>query len=1449
MTITAAMLAQRLCDVAAAVAVLLLLTLLLMRLVRQPAKRLWLIQWALLGGLLLLPSIFVPGKLVTLALLNLPEQEIQGGETHAPSRNQPNDVALPNLVGTRTVERPPRIRRLERNATHTLAHSHPAGAKTAPMHAAAPSARTIQSAARDTRIWWKVMLAAYGIGVATMLVRLAIGQWCVHRLVRRASPAAPTLEQQWQSLLASMQRTMGIAQRRTVRLLVSHHISSPVAVGVWRPAVLLPERLADEGFTDRLRPILAHEAAHVLRKDARLRLIAALFQVVHFYQPAYWLLRRELDACQEYLADSQAAAFARSAADYAEQLIDLWRAAPADTFRQLGTVGIVEGRSQLFRRTKMLLDVRHKLDLGSSLGFRVSSGLVTVALAQMLGLVTLWAAAPPQSPRSAPAPWPAAAIAEPAKPQPSEPGAVPMPAPSLPVVRRIARVTAAGETVDSAANQQWRIRLVDARGAAVKGAKVRRWAAGLSSGGSIGLEHCKLPALSSDNKGVVTVSWPPRDLEPSNLQTAKLLNQLRLRSLALEVDHPDYPIWSNYVQLGGEPRIVLADSTTLTIRARRHPSVAPADAQQEKQPDPRDLYPISSGPALNRTARDGEIILSRVDMTKTDVDSLLRIVELPKDTAKRATEDEGIWFSELVNLEKYAGQGNAISLSVELRPAVRLKGTLADSVPRPVTNGRVVATVVAGTQPRGVWQFAATADINPDGTFVLNSLPPHENLQLIAHCDGWISRSPSRREIGEYTRRFPVPGAEEVAGIVCPQLVRIESGVERTTVPMLATSTAEITVLDETGKPLPDATVAFFPNQYWYNVGTNMVGDGGSTLAWLRAKRDGKADPAAAATPQPSRYQKTTDARGVAVVTNLPGFDAAGQPAAGGQTYRVSREGYVLTANQLTPMSDAAMPLQWIATVAGQTARTTVRMHKALPPADAANDAAENELAGRVVDENGVGIEGVEVHVWERDNEKIRTDRRGQFRHKFTPEYSDEAHLLVRFKKPGLAPHLVPDWPLGVKRDVVVVLSNKTYFEGLVRRPDGTPASAVLVRANQGPKDDNQAAVIDEIWTETRTGADGRYKLLLQPDSYVIEIRAPGVGAMRLPRPGDKPDGTSIVKGQSPESPPRLYIMEREAKTLDIDLETGVDFRAEILDSVTGKPVPNVRLWHWQYPGVEGRSDVSGSAVIPTMQSGNFTFMIDAPGYLRGLSPEIPARLAKMYRQSSRFAGGPLWLALDEGVPFDLTPGMKPVTITLEPAVTITGRVVDPDGKPVKGATVASTRSGTGSSITGDTRYTKQTGADGTFAVVLPPSDKKKYNLLAHDGAYREWRHWANGAGPPLATKAGQKIEGVELRLNRPGKIRGRIVDAEGKPLAKVYVRSSDVEGMENNYFSPATRSDRDGRFELPYVRPGKHIVHGWMSVDKKDPKSAKLPVVDVQSGKVADAGDFNIPAEYREQP
>jgi protocatechuate 3,4-dioxygenase beta subunit len=177
-------------------------------------------------------------------------------------------------------------------------------------------------------------------------------------------------------------------------------------------------------------------------------------------------------------------------------------------------------------------------------------------------------------------------------------------------------------------------------------------------------------------------------------------------------------------------------------------------------------------------------------------------------------------------------------------------------------------------------------------------------------------------------------------------------------------------------------------------------------------------------------------------------------------------------------------------------------------------------------------------------------------------------------------------------------------------------------------------------------------------------------------------------------------------------------------------------------------------------------------------------------------------------------------------AVRITGKVVDPDGKAVAGATVAPA-DGTGNSITGDTSYSVRTNKDGIFEMTLPASGNTKYNLVAHDGAHGQWRTWANGVNPPIQTKPGEEIKDVVITLTRPATVRGHVVDESGKPLAGRDVRASAADRLENRYYDPTTKTDANGDFVLKFIRPGDQFIEAapfWLREDDP-PKGHSIKV------------------------
>lgn len=84
---------------------------------------------------------------------------------------------------------------------------------------------------------------------------------------------------------------MELAEGLDVR--VHSESSVPFVAGLWKPAVVLPAPFLDTLSKDELAMILAHETAHIRRKDLLAGAFAFVCHAPFYFHPCAWLARRE----------------------------------------------------------------------------------------------------------------------------------------------------------------------------------------------------------------------------------------------------------------------------------------------------------------------------------------------------------------------------------------------------------------------------------------------------------------------------------------------------------------------------------------------------------------------------------------------------------------------------------------------------------------------------------------------------------------------------------------------------------------------------------------------------------------------------------------------------------------------------------------------------------------------------------------------------------------------------------------------------------------------------------------------------------------------------------------------------------------------------------------------------------------------------------------------------
>jgi beta-lactamase regulating signal transducer with metallopeptidase domain len=165
----------------------------------------------------------------------------------------------------------------------------------------------------------RMLFTFWVFGVGCFLIRLAL-QWLGAR--RLCAAAEPVADARLVQECGALGEAMGL--KRLPRLLEAAACPGPLLVGIVHPAIVLPANWSERISPAKLRLVLAHELAHMKRRDLAWGWVTSLAEVVFFFHPLVWICRREWTLNREIAADELALRATRcSAADYGAMLLDL----------------------------------------------------------------------------------------------------------------------------------------------------------------------------------------------------------------------------------------------------------------------------------------------------------------------------------------------------------------------------------------------------------------------------------------------------------------------------------------------------------------------------------------------------------------------------------------------------------------------------------------------------------------------------------------------------------------------------------------------------------------------------------------------------------------------------------------------------------------------------------------------------------------------------------------------------------------------------------------------------------------------------------------------------------------------------------------------------------------------------------------------------------------------
>jgi peptidyl-prolyl cis-trans isomerase SurA len=188
------------------------------------------------------------------------------------------------------------------------------------------------------------------VGAAALLLSRVVASLRFARTIRHSAsrPNAATS--------AVLTEALKSFDARGVKVLVTNAVCAPALYGIFRPRILFPSGFLEKLSLSELRLTLAHELAHVRRRDLLADVLIHLSVAVHWFNPLVWLAARAgRDDCELACDEAVLCGVERSEREsYGATLLriaQLTSEGPTPRF----ALGVVTSKAQIKRRIQMII--------------------------------------------------------------------------------------------------------------------------------------------------------------------------------------------------------------------------------------------------------------------------------------------------------------------------------------------------------------------------------------------------------------------------------------------------------------------------------------------------------------------------------------------------------------------------------------------------------------------------------------------------------------------------------------------------------------------------------------------------------------------------------------------------------------------------------------------------------------------------------------------------------------------------------------------------------------------------------------------------------------------------------------------------------------------------------------------------------------------------------------
>jgi beta-lactamase regulating signal transducer with metallopeptidase domain len=208
-----------------------------------------------------------------------------------------------------------------------------------------PAVRQIEPRLGESLRWEAIAITAWLVGSLVWLLTAAVRLTRFHRALRKTKDCPPDLGRMAHDVAAKL----GVTGRFQLRMTEAR--LSPLVWPIGRPTILLSRPLLAELSAEEIETLLAHELAHLKRRDHWLRWFEMFVTTFYWWHPVLWWTRRMIHKAEEQACDAWVVwVFPDATKRYASalfkviQMVSEQRASAPLVASQLGSTGNLKER-------------------------------------------------------------------------------------------------------------------------------------------------------------------------------------------------------------------------------------------------------------------------------------------------------------------------------------------------------------------------------------------------------------------------------------------------------------------------------------------------------------------------------------------------------------------------------------------------------------------------------------------------------------------------------------------------------------------------------------------------------------------------------------------------------------------------------------------------------------------------------------------------------------------------------------------------------------------------------------------------------------------------------------------------------------------------------------------------------------------------------------------------